>query len=70
MTHHGYKCGDQYGCCNSYELYIHSAMGKSRLPPRVANKRSTRKTSLVTETVDNERTNLSTCQRKFMGIQV
>ena len=60
MTYHGYKCGDQYGCCNSYELYIQSDTCKSRLLPRVANKRSTRKTSLDTETVDNERTNLST----------
>ena len=36
-----------------------SDTGKSRLLLRVANNRSTRKTSLVTETVDNERTNLA-----------
>jgi len=45
-------------------------MRKSRLPPRVANNLSTRKTSLVTETVDNERTNLFTCQLKSIGVVV
>lgn len=71
MTHHAYKCEDQSEGCNSYELYIQSATWKSRLPPRVTNNRSTRRTSLVTETVDNERTNLLTsCQLKSIGVVV
>ena len=45
--------------CSSYELYIQSVICISRPLPRVTNRRSNRKTSLVTETVDNERTKLS-----------
>ena len=54
--------GHQYGDCNSYESDSQSAKFKSRLAPRVTNKRSTRKTSLVTVTVLSERTNLSKYQ--------
>lgn len=68
ITHHPYKCGNQSEGCNSYELYIHSATWKSRPPLWVTNNRSTRKTSLVTETVVNERTNLLTCQLKSVGV--
>ena len=51
--------GHQYGDCSSYESDSQSAKCKSpRLAPRVTNKRSTRKTSLDTVTVLNERTNL------------
>src|SRR6266702_968087 len=48
---------------SSYEfkLYIQSGTctSVSRLLPRLTNRRSTRKTNLVTVTVDSERTNLS-----------
>ena len=59
LTRHTDQYGHQYGDCNSYESDSQSAKFRSRLAPRVTNKRSTRKTSLVTVTVLNERTNLS-----------
>jgi hypothetical protein len=70
ITHHAYKCVNQSEGCNSYELYIHSATQKSRELARVTNNRSTRKTSLVTETVVNERTNLLTCQLEPIRVVV
>jgi hypothetical protein len=57
-VHHTGQYGHQYGDCNSYESDSQSAKCNSRLA-RVTNKRSTRKTSLVTVTVLNERTKLS-----------
>src|SRR5258707_15583758 len=58
LMHHTGQYGHQCGDCNSYESDSQSAKCNSRLA-RVTNKRSTRKTSLVTVTVVNERTKLS-----------
>ena len=64
------KQKDQYDDRSSYELYIQSVTCISLPPPRVTNRRSNRKTSLVTVTVDSERTKLSQKKTASSRIQV